>query len=118
MMGPDNNMKFTTETGTGGERRRSVRHFEMHDAKLFRSGGHGYVPAQTLDWSEGGALVEVMSPRVMRVGERVQLGIGFGQRVLMSGQELRSGRVVRAEACKSGCQKVAVAFEMSQQMAA
>lgn len=76
------------------------------------------MPAQTVDWSMGGALVEVRALRAMRVGERVQLGIGFGQRAVMLGQELRSGTIVRAEHCKSGCQRVAVAFDQSLTMAA
>jgi hypothetical protein len=118
MRRPDNNEDLNACQTHQRERRAALRHLESHDAKVFRSGGHGYMAAQTVDWSESGALVEVRTGRAIRVGERVQVGIGFSKRAVMLGQELRSGTIVRSERCKSGCVRVAVAFDRSMMMAA
>jgi len=86
--------------------------------KLFHEPSRAFVAARTRDTSSGGALVSIMTPRPMRVGERVQLGVGEADRAVLSSNELRDARVVRVCIEGNGRQTVAVMFDQALAAAA
>ncbi len=86
--------------------------------KLFHQPSRSYVSARTCDTSDGGALLAIMAARPMRVGERVQFGVGEADRAVLSTNELREGRVVRVCVDGSGKQTVAVMFDQARAIAA
>lgn len=86
--------------------------------KLFHQPSRSYVSARTRDTSDGGALVSILGARPMRVGERVQFGIGDADRAVLSTNELRDARVVRVCVDGSGKQTVAVMFDQARAIAA
>jgi len=86
--------------------------------KLFHQPSRSYVSARTRDTSEGGALVSILGARPMRVGERVQFGVGEADRAVLSSNEMRDARVVRVCVDGTGKQTVAVMFDQSVAIAA
>lgn len=70
-----------------------------------------FLGAETSNLSRTGALLEVVSRRPLRVGEAVEVGIGFGRGAVLSGGSLVPGRVVRSMVALEGRQRIAVAFD-------
>jgi hypothetical protein len=101
------------------ERRQSDRTPIARPCKLARGEGAPmrFDPGQTVNLSTSGALIEVRSHRPLAVGERIALGVAWGERPLLSADSLTRGRVIRTSPVaadahgKSGVQLVAVEFE-------
>lgn len=86
--------------------------------KLFHQPSRSYVSARTRDTSDGGALVSILGARPMRVGERVQFGVGGADRAVLSTNELRDAWIVRVCVDGMGKQTVAMMFDQARALAA
>ena len=100
------------------DRRTSHRQPIARSCKLFRPGSLQYASARTLNVSEGGALIEVVCPRPVKVGERVELGIAWSSSPIISADAFRTARVIRVSESAPDTHHVALQFAAAPALAA
>jgi hypothetical protein len=100
-----------------GDRRVFPRHRSVRPAKLSLAGAGPFAPAQTIDYSAGGTLLDVHAPRPISPGQRVEVWIEFKAIGVVPRNALHAGSVVRSSGLGSGTgsagsrQRVAVRFD-------
>lgn len=99
------------------DRRQHVRTSTEIACKLLQNAECRYRPALTTDVSEGGALIQLLTPKPMKIGETMQLSVNWNGRPLMSRDELVKATVVRAGPMLKQMQQVAVRFDEPQAQA-
>ena len=94
------------------DRRQDVRLMLYRQAKLQCEESGRYLPAKTINVSSGGALLELVMPTRLWVGQRVRVGIATTptQPIIHAG-EMTPATVVRADGLSA---RVAVAFDVRQ----
>lgn len=97
------------------ERRSERRYAIERPAKLYRPLTRQYAPAITRDLSRGGAMLDVHTPRAIRVGERLELGVAFDGDALVAQERMVQAVVVRAGELGATCQRVAVRYELAHE---
>jgi hypothetical protein len=100
------------------DRRTSHRQPVTRACKLFRPGSLQYASARTINLSEGGALIEVVSPRPVGVGEKVELGIAWTSSPILSADAFRTARVIRVSEIGADTLQIALQFAAAPALAA
>jgi len=95
------------------DRRQSTRVAIDHPCKVFHVPTRKYLPARSRDVSQGGALIDVFTPRPLVEGDEIELLIAWSSKTVLSASEQVRARVVRA-AFHGSEQTVAVEFKQSQ----
>ncbi len=99
------------------DRRQYVRTSTEIACKLLQNAECRYRSALTTDVSEGGALIQLRTPKPMKIGEMMRLSINWNGRPLMSREELVEATVVRAGPMLKQVQQIAVRFDTPQTQA-
>jgi len=98
------------------EKRRSERHNLVRNVKLHHPEGNRYLAGQTLNVSEGGALLALRHGQYMEAGAKVMVGIDWtGRKAVYRHDEMTEARVVRNEGVSGYACVVAVEFAAEQQ---
>jgi hypothetical protein len=105
-------------THTHADRRTAPRQQVSRPCKIFRPGALQYASARTLNVSEGGALIEVVCPRPVGVGEKVEVGIAWTNSPLLSADAFRTARVIRVRETAPDTHQVALQFAVAPALAA
>ncbi len=105
-------------THSFADRRTSHRQPVTRACKLYRPGALQYASARTINLSEDGALIEVVSPRPVGVGEKVEVGIAWTSSPLLSADSFRTARVIRVRETGPDTLQVAVQFAAAPALAA
>lgn len=102
---------------TTTDRREHVRTPVEISCKLIRNAECRYRTALSADVSAGGVLLDLRTPKPLRVGEAISVSINWLGRPLMSRDDLVTATVVRAGPLLDQTQRVAIAFAESQHQA-
>lgn len=98
-------------------RRRASRQKTNLPAKLQQESTGRYVPAQAVDFSNYGALLEVDYPVHLQPGHRVRVAVcGTARQVLLAATAMQPGTIVRSRICGNRC-RVEVEFDPPQALA-
>lgn len=109
---------MTDEMTLAGNRRKHERTAITRPAKVYHAGSARYLPAYTRDLSAGGALLEIDTPREIRVDDSIEVLVAWHDRTLLSAAEQVRARVTRVLRTDTPRQYVAVEFAMPQVVAA
>ncbi len=93
------------------DRRRHPRREVERPGKVYHLPSRRFVPARTVNVSDGGALLLVSSGRSMGEGEGLDVAILWGPGGLIPDRTMLRGRVVRSVPAGPEAQMVAVRFE-------
>lgn len=107
-------LKMTTISHTGAERRRHERRAVTRPCKLYHAGSARYLSGYTRDLSEGGALLEIDSPRRIEPEDVLDVLVAWNDRALLHQEDQIPARVTRVLHTDSPRQFVAVEFTKSQ----
>ncbi|MBC7834529.1 MAG: PilZ domain-containing protein [Phycisphaerales bacterium] len=94
----------------GRDRRLHARQPVDRPGTVFRRSTLRYAAALTCDISTGGVLLELQTPRPVRLGEEVEVGIAWTRSPVISRAALVEGKVVRVTDLGDNRQRVAVEF--------
>jgi hypothetical protein len=104
----------THATNVCTERRRFERVPCARPCKVLHPASMRYMAARTLDFSPGGALLELSQHRPLRSGDRVDVMIDWDQRGVVGRETTREAVVVRTGEPEGLRQRVGVAFLAEQ----
>lgn len=99
------------------DRRRHARTPTEIACKLLQTAECRYRTAITADISVGGALLDLKTPKPVRVGETLSVSVNWNGRPLMSRADLVTATVVRTGPLLDQSQRVAVEFDQPQTQA-
>jgi c-di-GMP-binding flagellar brake protein YcgR len=101
----------------GIDRRAHPRHPVNRPAKLRRLADGRYLPAETVDLSAGGAMLELERASNLQAGETIELAIASHPReAILPASRLRRGRVVR-QLGQDRTSYLAIQFAQPQELA-
>jgi len=93
------------------DRRRYPRACAEIACKCRRSARTLYTPGRTIDVSDGGAAIEIATPRACERGERLALAFEHPECIVAHATRMLGATVVRTGPIVGGRQRVAVAFD-------
>jgi hypothetical protein len=97
------------------EKRTSERHNLVRDLKVFHPDGGRYLAGQTLNVSDGGALLALRHGQYIEPGARVKVAIDWtGHQPVYRQEQMTEGKIVRNEGESGYACVVAVAFAERQ----
>ena len=96
------------------DRREHPRANAEVSCKCRRSARAEFAPGRTIDLSDGGAAIELVSPRSCAIGERLALAFEHPECAVAHATRMIGATVVRTAPSVDGRQRVAIAFDTPQ----